>query len=308
MSQAAARAIVPPAPLVYTGKVRDTYDLGDGSLLMVASDRLSAFDVVLPTSIPGKGVVLTQLSLFWFEKSEAIVPNHLTGETIADFGWETALASALAGRTMIVRRAERIPVECVVRGYLAGSGWAEYERLGSVAGHELPGGLRKSDRLPEPIFTPARKNDKGHDENITPAQLREDIGADLADCLERVSLALYGMASEHAALSGVLIADTKFEFGFIDGRLSLIDELLTPDSSRFWDASTWQPGRESDSWDKQFVRNWLIDSGWDREPPGPELPADIVEGTRARYLDAFSRLTGQTLDQWLALSREGTTA
>ncbi len=308
MSQMAGHAIVPIAPLVYSGKVRDTYDLGDGRLLMVASDRLSAFDVVLPTTIPGKGVVLTQLSSFWFGKASALVPNHLTGETVADLDWDPALMDVLAGRSMIVRRAERIPVECVVRGYLAGSGWAEYQRVGSVAGHNLPGGLRKSDQLPEPIFTPARKNDQGHDENITVAHLREDVGADLAGQLEQMSLALYSLAARHAAEKGVLIADTKFEFGFIDGKFSLIDELLTPDSSRFWDASTWHPGREPDSWDKQFVRNWLIDSGWDREAPGPELPAEIVEGTRARYFDAFARLTGQSLDQWLSQGREETTA
>jgi phosphoribosylaminoimidazole-succinocarboxamide synthase len=251
-----------PAPLVYSGKVRDTFDLGDDQLLMVASDRISAFDVVMPTPIPGKGEVLTQLSLYWFGLTNGIVANHLTGESVGNLDWPAELVDALSARSMIVHRAERIPVECVVRGYLAGSGWTEYKRTGTVAGHALPAGLEKSSRLPEPIFTPARKNDAGHDENITVAELRDEIGRELAAELEALSLALYSVAAEQAAERGVLIADTKFEFGYIDGVLALIDEVLTPDSSRFWNASSWQPGRESDSWEKQFVRKWVIDSGW----------------------------------------------
>jgi phosphoribosylaminoimidazole-succinocarboxamide synthase len=295
-----------PAPLVYSGKVRDTYDLGEGQLLMVASDRISAFDVVMPTPIPGKGEVLTQLSRYWFGLTNGIVANHLTGVSVADLGWPAELTNALSARSMVVHRAERVPVECVVRGYLAGSGWAEYARAGSVAGHALPSGLEMSARLPEPIFTPARKNDAQHDENITVAELRDELGRDVADELEALSLAVCGFAAEHAAERGVLIADTKFEFGYIDGRLALIDELLTPDSSRFWDASSWRPGSESASWDKQYVRNWLIDSGWDREPPGPALPNTVVEGTQRRYLEAFRRITGQTLEHWLGGNVEAT--
>jgi phosphoribosylaminoimidazole-succinocarboxamide synthase len=295
-----------PAPLVYSGKVRDTYDLGVVQLLMVASDRISAFDVVMPTPIPGKGEVLTQLSRYWFGLTNGIAANHLTGVSVADLGWPTGLTNALSARSMVVHRADRIPVECVVRSYLAGSGWAEYERTGSVAGHALLAGLEKSERLPEPIFTPARKNDAGHDENITVAELRDEIGRELSDELEALSLALYQFAAVHAAERGVLLADTKFEFGYIDGVLALIDEVLTPDSSRFWDASSWRPGRESESWDKQYVRNWLIDTGWDREPPGPVLPEDVVHGTQRRYLDAFERITGQTLDQWLGRNVEAT--
>ncbi len=266
---------------------------------MVASDRISAFDVILPSLVPGKGEVLTQLSKFWFARIADLVPNHLTGETVADLHWEQDLTESIEARSMIVKSAERVPIECVVRGYLAGSGWVEYEKSGSVAGHQLPTGLLKSSQLPEPIFTPARKNDTGHDENITLAQLRDDIGDDLAAQLEEISIEIYRKAATHAATKGVIIADTKFEFGYINGRLSLIDEVLTPDSSRFWDAETWQPGSEADSWDKQFVRNWLLESGWDKEPPGPELPSSVIDGTSARYKDAFARLTGESLDSWL---------
>jgi len=297
-----------PAPLAHSGKVRDTYDLGNDRLLMVASDRISAFDVVLPTSIHDKGVVLTQLSNYWFGETNGIVANHLTGARLAELGWSQPLTEALADRSVIVRRAERIPVECVVRGYLAGSGWVEYERSGSVAGHGLPSGLKMSAQLPEPIFTPARKNDAGHDQNITIAELRDEVGRSLADELEALSLAVYQFAAQRAAGRDVLIADTKFEFGYIDGILVLIDELLTPDSSRFWDASTWRPGGEPESWDKQYVRNWLIKSGWNREAPGPDLPLDVIAGTQLRYLEAFERITGRTLEQWLRQTREEMTA
>jgi phosphoribosylaminoimidazole-succinocarboxamide synthase len=295
--------LIPPAPLVYSGKVRDTYELSNRRLLMVASDRVSAFDVVLPATIPGKGEILTQLSLFWFEQTESLIPNHLTGESVADLGWPNELTNALERRSIVVHQAERIPVECVVRGYLAGSGWAEYNRTGSVAGHTLPANLQVGSRLPAPIFTPARKNDAGHDENITRADLENDIGSEIATRLETVSLSLYQRAAESAAARGVIIADTKFEFGFIDGRLTLIDEVLTPDSSRFWDRSTWQPGREPDSWDKQYLRNWLVESGWDRELPAPALPDEVIQGTRSRYLEAFQRLTGLTLHEWLSRDR-----
>jgi phosphoribosylaminoimidazole-succinocarboxamide synthase len=289
-----------PAPLVYSGKVRDTYDLGGGRLLMIASDRISAFDVTLPSEIPYKGVVLTQLSRFWFEQTAAIAGNHLTGQRLSDLGWDASLIDPLEDRSMIVRAASRVPIECVVRGYLAGSAWAEYRTTGTVSGHALPAGLELAGRLPTPIFTPARKNESGHDENITLDQLRSDIGAELAELLEGTSFALYEFAADLAASRGVIIADTKFEFGLIDGELAVIDELLTPDSSRFWDASSWQPGREPQSWDKQFVRNWLLAFGWDRDPPGPELPDGVVEGTKARYLEGFERITGRSLDEWLA--------
>jgi phosphoribosylaminoimidazole-succinocarboxamide synthase len=295
--------LIPPAPLVYSGKVRDTYELGNGRLLMVASDRISAFDVILPATIPGKGEILTQLSLFWFEQTESLIPNHLTGESVADLAWSDESTEALERRSMVVHQAERIPVECVVRGYLAGSGWAEYKRTGSVAGHTLPANLRVGSRLPAPVFTPARKNDGGHDENITRADLENDIGSEIATRLETVSLSIYQQAAESAAARGVIIADTKFEFGFIDGHLTLIDEVLTPDSSRFWDTSTWQPGREPNSWDKQYLRNWLVESGWDREPPAPALPDEVIQGTRSRYLEAFQRLTGLTLHEWLGRNR-----
>jgi phosphoribosylaminoimidazole-succinocarboxamide synthase len=295
--------LIPPAPLVYSGKVRDTYELGNGRLLMVASDRISAFDVILPATIPGKGEILTQLSLFWFEQTESLIPNHLTGESVADLAWSDESTEALERRSMVVHQAERIPVECVVRGYLAGSGWAEYKRTGSVAGHALPANLRVGSRLPAPVFTPARKNDGGHDENITRADLEYDIGSEIATRLETVSLSIYQQAAESAAARGVIIADTKFEFGFIDGHLTLIDEVLTPDSSRFWDTSTWQPGREPNSWDKQYLRNWLVESGWDREPPAPALPDEVIQGTRSRYLEAFQRLTGLTLHEWLGRNR-----
>jgi phosphoribosylaminoimidazole-succinocarboxamide synthase len=297
-----------PVPRLYSGKVRDTYDLGGDRLLMVASDRISAFDVILPTSIAGKGEVLTQLSLYWFQQMNSVVQNHLTGELVADLGWDSALTSRLASRSMIVQKADRVPVECVVRGYLAGSAWVEYQKSGTVAGHTLPSELQLSSQLPTPIFTPARKSDAGHDENITRAQLRDDIGAGLAARLEELSIAIYRRAAGHAAKRGVIIADTKFEFGFINGTLALIDELITPDSSRFWDATLWRPGRESDSWDKQYVRNWLLGSGWNREAPGPKLPIEVVDGTRRRYREAFQRITGVTINQWLSRETEEPTA
>ncbi len=277
------------------GKVRDTYDLGD-RLLMVASDRLSAFDVVLPTPIPGKGVVLTQLSRFWFELTRGLISNHLISADAETYPAELLPhAGVLAGRSMIVHKAERIDIECVVRGYLAGSAWEEYRRSGQVAGEALPDGMRSGDRLPAPIFTPAAKNDEGHDVNITLADLRALVGPAWASQLEEVSRDIFNVASDLALERGIILADTKFEFGVIDGDLLLIDELLTPDSSRFWDATSYKPGMDPPSFDKQFVRDWLVASGWDRQPPGPELPQDIVEGTRRRYLEAYERLTGSPL-------------
>jgi phosphoribosylaminoimidazole-succinocarboxamide synthase len=279
-------------PLFRRGKVRDTYLMGD-ALLMVASDRISAFDVVMPTPILGKGSILTQLSRHWFGLTEAIVPNHLITADIADFPSELALyESELAGRAILVRRADRIDVECVVRGYLAGSAWSEYLESGTVASEPLPAGLRQADRLPSPVFTPAMKNDAGHDQNIPIATLRHLVGSELAEKLEATSLDLYEFGAAHAARRGIILADTKFEFGWIDGELRLIDEVLTPDSSRFWDAEGYEPGRDQPSFDKQFVRDWLSRSGWNKEPPAPTLPLDVVAGTVSRYREAYVRLTG----------------
>jgi phosphoribosylaminoimidazole-succinocarboxamide synthase len=269
-------------PLFSRGKVRDTYELDGDRLLMVATDRLSAFDWVLPTGIPDRGKVLTQLSIFWFERTRELQENHL-------------LEAGDDGRSMVVRRAGRIDFECVVRGYLAGSAWAEYRQSGTMAGEPLPPGLRESERLPEPLFTPATKADTGHDENITFGRMRSALGADLAERVRAASLRLYAFGRDHAEGRGLILADTKFEFGLVDDRLILIDEALTPDSSRYWDAATYQVGAAPDSFDKQFVRDWLSRSGWDRNSPPPELPAEIVEQTRQRYLTAYQRLTGSDL-------------
>jgi phosphoribosylaminoimidazole-succinocarboxamide synthase len=271
------------------GKVRDTYDLGQ-SLLMVSTDRISAFDVVLPTLIPDKGAVLTQLSKYWFGLTRDIVPNHLaTQDDSFDVG---SLGEDLSRRSVLVRKAERIDIECVVRGYLAGSAWGEYQQRGTVAGEPVRSGMKLADRFGEPLFTPASKNDSGHDENISNAVLRDLVGSELAGRLSEVSLALYQFAVGHALDRGIILADTKFEFGWVDGELTLIDEMFTPDSSRFWAADTYEPGRDQPSFDKQFVRDWLLESGWNKEPPGPDLPPAVVEGTSARYREAYERLTG----------------
>ncbi len=277
-------------PLFSRGKVRDTYRLDAQRLLMVTTDRLSAFDFVLPTGIPDRGRVLTQLSLFWFERTRDAVENHLLTDSYE------GLPPELAGRAMVVERADRVDFECVVRGYLAGSAWAEYRREGTMAGERLPEGMRESQRLPEPIFTPATKADTGHDENVTFQRLQSDVGAELAERLRDASLRLYTEAAAHAEQRGLILADTKFEFGLVDGRLILIDEALTPDSSRYWDAASWEVGRTPESFDKQFVRDWLANvSGWDRESTPPPLPDEVVEQTRQRYLTAFERLTGRPL-------------
>lgn len=283
-------------PLFRRGKVRDTYDLGD-RLLMVASDRISAFDVVLPEPIPDKGRVLTTLSAFWFARTGTIVRNHVVSTDVEDLP-EAALPwrDQLNGRCMIVRKAERVDVECVVRGYLSGSAWVEYRDAGIVAGVRLPAGLRESDRLPEPIFTPATKADSGHDENISIARMREMVGGELTDQLCRLSFDLYLAASEYAITRGLIIADTKFEFGLLDGEPILIDELLTPDSSRFWDVTRYEPGRAQDSYDKQPVRDWLLATGWDRNPPAPSLPPEVIRKTAERYRRAYEQLTGNELE------------
>ncbi|MGH2562440.1 MAG: phosphoribosylaminoimidazolesuccinocarboxamide synthase [Thermomicrobiales bacterium] len=287
--------VIDDLPLFRRGKVRDTYQIGD-DLLMVASDRISAFVVVLPTSIPHKGTVLTQLSRFWFEQTASIAPNHMVTANVERFPPDVErLAPLLAGRSMIVRRAERIDIECVVRGYIAGSAWQEYQSAGTVRGEPLATGLRQSQRLDEPIFTPAIKNDEGHDENISVRTLSDRVGTQLAGQLEAMSLRLFQAAAALALRRGIIVADTKFEFGFIDGNLSVIDEMVTPDSSRFWDAETYQPGKDQPSFDKQYVRNWLNEIGWNKQPPGPDLPAEVVAGTARRYSEAYKRLTGSPL-------------
>jgi phosphoribosylaminoimidazole-succinocarboxamide synthase len=265
-------------PLLLEGKVRQVREVDDERLLIVATDRISAYDWIMPTPIPGKGAILTALSAFWFARTADIVPNHLI-ELVGD-------------RAMLVRRLRMLPVECVARGYLAGSGWADYQRTGAVCGHPLPAGLRQADRLPEPIFTPATKATEGHDENISRAQAAEMVGAEVLAEAERITLALYRRAAERCAAAGIILADTKFELGTDrDGRLILGDEALTPDSSRFWPSDRWEPGASPPSFDKQYLRDWLDRIGWDHASPPPELPAEVVEGTRARYIEAHQRIT-----------------
>jgi phosphoribosylaminoimidazole-succinocarboxamide synthase len=279
---------VPDAVHVASGKVRELYALGDDRLLLVASDRLSVFDVVLPTPIPDKGRVLTGLSAFWFARTSHIVPNHL-------------LTIRSDARSLECRRLEMLPLECVVRGYLAGSGWTSYRETGSICGVELPDGLRESERLPLPIFTPTTKALTGHDEPLDREQAEALVGAERFGELEETALALYTFAAEHAAAHGIILADTKFELGLdLDRRLVLADELFTPDSSRFWPAEGYEPGRPQPSFDKQFARDYAESLDWDKTPPGPELPADVVEGTRTRYAEAFERLTGLVLERYIA--------
>jgi phosphoribosylaminoimidazole-succinocarboxamide synthase len=294
MASVIAQTDFPTLKLRGRGKVRDLYDLGD-KLLIVATDRLSAFDVVLPTPIPDKGRVLTQLSVFWFEKLAKLVPNHIISAT--KFEGELApYADVLRGRAMLVQRTEPLPVECVVRGYLSGSGWKDYQKTGAVCGIPLPAGLRDSDKLPEPIFTPSTKATTGHDENISFAEVEKLIGSPLAKRVSTLSLEIYQRAADYAAERGIIIADTKFEFGLLGGELIWIDEALTPDSSRFWPASLYKPGVTQPSFDKQYVRDYLERVGWNKQPPGPELPADVVANTRAKYREAYERVTGSSLD------------
>jgi phosphoribosylaminoimidazole-succinocarboxamide synthase len=279
------------------GKVRDIYDLGD-RLLLVATDRISAFDVVLPDPIPFKGEVLTKLSLYWFDLLGGIVPNHLLSADVADLPEEFAPhADWLAGRFMLVKKATVFPVECIVRGYLAGSGWAEYRRSGTVCGMPLPTGLVEAGRLPQPMFTPSTKAEIGaHDENVSVHRMFEIVGEEYGSALQEASVSLYSKARDHAATHGIMIADTKFEFGLVDGTVTLVDEVLTPDSSRFWPAATYESGRSQPSFDKQYVRDWLEASGWDKTPPPPALPADVVAKTSETYIKAYELITGHTFE------------
>jgi phosphoribosylaminoimidazole-succinocarboxamide synthase len=294
MNSAISQTDFPSLKLRGRGKVRDIYELGD-KLLIVATDRLSAFDVVLPTPIPDKGKVLTQISFFWFETLANVVPNHVLSGT--DFTGELApYSAALQGRAMLVRKTEPLPVECVVRGYISGSGWKDYQKSGAICGISLPKGLRESDKLPEPIFTPSTKATTGHDENISFDETVALIGQPLAEKIRDTSLEIYKQASERAAKRGIIIADTKFEFGTIGDELIWIDEALTPDSSRFWPADQYAPGKAQPSFDKQFVRDYLERIGWNKQPPGPELPADVVNATQAKYREAYEKVTGHPLD------------
>jgi len=283
-------------PLVARGKVRDIYSLGsapDADLLFVATDRISAFDHVLGTGIPDKGKILTQLSLFWFDYLSSLTKNHLLTAASAQFPTELQpFLPQLAGRSMVVSRAQMFPVECVVRGYLSGSGWKDYQQTGAVCGIPLPAGLRESDRLPEPIFTPAAKNNVGHDENISFDQMVQTIGQKPAEDLRALTLAIYAKASGYAATKGLILADTKFEFGLIDGVITLADEVLTPDSSRYWPAATYSPGGPQPSFDKQYVRDYLESIRWNKQAPAPSLPDEVVQRTREKYLEAFRLITG----------------
>ena len=284
-----------------SGKVRELFEVDSDRLLLVATDRISAYDVILGQPIPDKGKVLTGLSSFWFGEMSDVCPNHLVSTSVADMPEvPSAEFSDLAGRAMLCRRCEPLPVEFVVRGYLSGSGWRDYTSTGAVCGHELPAGLRESDRLPELILTPATKAVSGHDENITEAQAAEAIGEANYEQAKSYALELYRRAAEFASGRGIILADTKFEFGVDGGEVILIDEALTPDSSRFWPADGYEPGHAQPSFDKQYVRDWLDASGWDHSPPPPNLPADVVASTRARYVEAYEKLTGSTLDAWIA--------
>jgi phosphoribosylaminoimidazole-succinocarboxamide synthase len=280
-----------------SGKVRELFSIGDDRLLLVASDRISAYDVVLDRDIPDKGKVLTGLSSYWFEVTDSICPNHLisvAAEDLPDVGM-----ADLPGRATLCRRAEPIAIEFVVRGFLSGSGWKEYKKTQAVCGHSLPAGLTESDRLPEPILTPATKAVTGHDENITEAQAAEVAGQDVYETARNYALEIYKKAAGIALERGVIIADTKFEFGIIDGDVILIDEVLTPDSSRFWPADEYKPGGPQPSFDKQYVRDWLDSTGWDHSPPAPELPDEVVDASRARYIEAYERVSGRPFDSWL---------
>jgi phosphoribosylaminoimidazole-succinocarboxamide synthase len=284
-------------PHIYSGKVRDIYDAGDGRLLMVTSDRLSAFDVVMAEPIPDKGRVLTAMSSFWFEKFDGLVGSHLISTSLDDLP-EAARKPEWEGRVMLCEKAEMLPIECIVRGYITGSAWKEYSRNGTMHGESLPGGLLESSKLPEPVFTPSTKADTGHDENISFEAACALVGNELAEQVRDVSIDLYTRGSAWAAERGIIIADTKFELGMVDGELVLADEVLTPDSSRFWPADRWEPGTTPPSFDKQPVRDFLDDLDWDKQPPPPPLPADVVTATSSRYIEAYERITGRSFADW----------
>lgn len=289
-----------PIPLSYRGKVRDTYDLGD-KLLLIATDRISAFDSVLPSGIPDKGLVLNQLSSFWFKKTEHICPNHMIAEvnslnTIKNYvNSSTGFPDYIVGRSMIVHKAQRVPVEAVVRGYLSGSAWEEYKNNGTISGLSQVKGMLESQQLSQPLFTPTTKADAGHDLPLSKAELEDLLGKKVARIVEEKSISIYEFAREYAIKRGIIIADTKFEFGFIDGNIALIDELLTPDSSRFWDVKSYSVGKSQPSFDKQPVRDWLLASGWNKEPPAPKLPEEVIDQTSERYKQAFTRLVGKDI-------------
>jgi phosphoribosylaminoimidazole-succinocarboxamide synthase len=289
--------------LLYRGKVRDTYDIGDDRLLMVASDRISAFDVVMEQPIPGKGIILTEMSSFWFDIIDHVMPNHV----IASASDESAMANVeitgalvdldpeIARRSMVIKKAERLEIECVVRNYIAGSAWVEYEESGTMNGQPLPAGMKAADKFSEPIFTPSTKAESGHDIPMTPQEAKDLVGVEMHRILEEKSLEVFQVAHDYAANKGMILVDTKFEFGFVDGELTIIDEVLTPDSSRYWDVNDWAPGNFPPAFDKQFLRAWLLDTDWKRVPPPPALPDEIVEQTQARYLESYERLLGKSL-------------
>lgn len=292
------RTEISACPLISRGKVRDIYSVDDNSLLIVTTDRMSAFDVMMGRPIPYKGVILNQITLFWMDMFKDIIPNHIIESDVSRFPAELApWKDELEGRAVIVRKAKPLPIECIVRGYLSGSGWKAYQKTGEIYGHKLPAGLRESDKLETAIFTPSTKAEFGfHDENISVAGAAEIVGAEVEEQVEKAALAIYERARQYAASRGIIVADTKFEFGFVDGKLRLIDEVLTPDSSRFWAADKYEPGHGQPSFDKQYLRDWLTSQPWNKQPPAPELPDEVVDATAAKYREAYRMITGRELN------------
>ncbi len=292
------RTEISACPLISRGKVRDVYSVDDNSLLIVTTDRMSAFDVMMGRPIPYKGVILNQITLFWMDMFKDIIPNHIIESDVSRFPAELApWKDELEGRAVIVRKAKPLPIECIVRGYLSGSGWKAYQKTGEIYGHKLTAGLRESDKLETAIFTPSTKAEFGfHDENISVARAAEIVGAEVEEQVEKAALAIYERARQYAASRGIIVADTKFEFGFVDGKLRLIDEVLTPDSSRFWAADKYEPGHGQPSFDKQYLRDWLTSQPWNKQPPAPELPDEVVDATAAKYREAYRMITGRELN------------